>query len=161
MRYLFYLLFFLLSFGQLQRLSFWEQEVNIYLHEVVMIGIGIGLIGRIGQIGQIRRIGQTKLVKGIIFFLGVLLLSLINNFWQFSFRQNLVGFLYWGRLFLYFSFFLSTTTWLKRNKENKRYLENSLKIFVFLTIVFSYLQYFLYPDLRNLCLLYTSPSPRD
>lgn len=158
MKYLIYLLFFLLSFGQLQRISFLDQQVNIYLHEVVMAAIGIRLIGRIGQIG---RRGPIRWVRAIIFFLGVLLLSLINNFWLFTPLQNLVGFLYWGRLLLYFSFFLVLLNWGgeggEGSKGNKGILKRGLDIFIILTIIFSYLQYFLYPNLRNLYYLGWDP----
>jgi len=152
MRYLIYLLFFLLSFGQLGRISFLDQQANIYLHELMM---GFVVIGHMGQIRQIRLIG---IWKWTFFFLTVLLLSLINNFWQFNLQQNLIGFLYWGRLVLYFVFFLILFNWgSKGSEENKGVLKRGLDIFATLTVIFSYLQYFLYPNLRNLYYLGWDP----
>jgi hypothetical protein len=152
MKYLIYLLFILLSLGQIQRVSFLDQQVNIYLHEVVMTVVVIG------QIGQIRRIG---IWKEIFFLLVALLLSLINNFWLFKLLENLVGFLYWARLALYFVFFLVLFNWGDKggrgNEGNKGILRRGLDIFIILTIIFSYVQYFFYPNLRNLSYLGWDP----
>lgn len=147
MKYLIYLLFVLLSFGQLQRFSFLGQQVNIYIHEIVMA------VMVMKQIGQIHRI---RVGKEIIFFLGILLLSLVNNFWQFNLQQNLIGFLYWARLTLYLAFFTVLLNWGSRGR-NKGILGKGLNVFVTLTIIFSYLQYFLYPNLRNLYYLGWDP----
>lgn len=158
MKYLIYLLLFLVSFGQLQRISFLDQQVSLYLHELVMV---IGLIVRIRQLEltkAIRQIGQIRLFRRIIFFLGILLLSLIANFWRFEWWQNLVGFLYWLRLVLYFSFFIILLDWqFKAGDKAKEIIKRALNIFVFLTLTFSYLQYFLYPNLRNLSYLGWDP----
>lgn len=148
MKSLIYLIFILLSFGQWQRISFLDQQVNIYLHEIVMAFV---------VIGQIRQIGLIRRIREILLFLGVLLLSLINNFWQFSWLENLVGFLYWLRLVLYFGFFFILFCHLKEEKTASKTVRWGLNIFLLLTVIFSYLQYFLYSDLRNLVYLGWDP----
>lgn len=159
MKYLIYLLFIVLSFGQLGRISFFKQQVNIYPHEIIM---GFILLSQIRQIGRIRRIDQIRPIgRSIVTFLAILFLSLINGFWQYNLLQNLVGLLYWGRLVLYFGFFVAIISWLNRKDEGhwerKKIIEKGLTIFVGLTVIFSYLQYFLYPNLRNLYYLGWDP----
>lgn len=146
---LLYLIFFLLSFGQLSRISFFDQQVNIYLHEVVMAFFVI--VSSWPHFSRLNRDSRGKKIKiAMLFFLGILLLSLINNFWKFSFFQNEVGFFYWARLALYFIFF--GVLYRLRPK-----IGNAINIFVFLTLIFSILQYFLYPNLRNLIYLGWDP----
>lgn len=155
MTLLIYLIFFFFSFGQLGRISFWNQQINVYLYELVMaivMGLLMVKIRPIRLIGQIRK----KQLQPIGFFLLILLLSLIYRFWEFPFNVNLVSFLYWLRLFFYFFFFLSLSFWLEKQKK-KIILSHGLIITTVLTIIFSYTQYFLYPNLRNLYYLGWDP----
>lgn len=144
MKYLLYLVFILLSFGQLQRVSFAGGQINIYLHEIVM-----GLVVLTGIRG-IKEIGRTG--KIIFIFLGLLLISYINNFWKFSLVENLVGFFYFARLALYFGFFIVILV-----QGNRKDIIRAIGIFGWLVIIFSFFQYFLYPDLRNLYYLGWDP----
>lgn len=153
MAYLIYLVFILLSFGQLQRISFFDQRLNIYLHEVVM---GVVLIGGFGVVRGIREIREIG--KYITIFLGILLLTLINNFWKFGALENSIGFLYLARLAIYFGFFFVLLgRGNKGDKGNMGDVKNAIGFFGWLTIFFSFLQYFLYPDLRNLYYLGWDP----
>lgn len=158
MTVLIYLIFFIFSFGQLGRISFWNQQINIYLYELMMVIVMGLLMVKIRPKRLIRLIGQIrkKQLQPIGFFLLILLLSLIYRFWEFPFNVNLVGFLYWLRLFFYFFFFFSFSIWLEKEKK-KAILSKSLVMITILTIIFSYTQYLLYPNLRNLYYLGWDP----
>lgn len=136
-----------------------EQQINIYPHEIIM---GFILLTWVSQFGRIRRIDQIKAIgRSIGIFLAILFLSLVNGFWQYDLLQNLVGLLYWGRLVLYFGFFIFLVGWLNQGDSpslnNKKTVKRGLIAFVILVILFSYIQYFLYPDLRNLYYLGWDP----
>lgn len=147
-----YLIFIFLSFGQLGRISFFEQVINIYLYEMIM---GIGLIVLFFLSGFKRLLIELYKKKAILFFLGVLLISLINNFWNFSLKENFIGFLYWFRLFFYFIFFIALS--IQKNTRIILAIKRGFYFFIYLTIFFSFIQYFLYPDLRNLYYLGWDP----
>lgn len=155
MNYFIYLLSFFLSLGQLERISFLDQHVNIYLHEVILLLIIIFYILTVILIKK-TKLGKklTTIEKAIVIFLSILLLSFINGFSQFTFSQNIVGFLYFGRVCMYFLFFFALTHWNSQNNEqSQKMIRKGIIIFATLTIIFSYLQYFLYPNLRNLSYL--------
>ena len=147
MKYLIYLVFILLSLGQLLRISFFDQTVNIYLHEMIMVTI----IGLLFKSINLKKILENQSVKYFGLFILSLFLSLIWYFWQFSLFTNIVGFLYLFRLLLYFLFFMCLF------KIDKKILKKGVHIFTALTIVFSLSQYVLYPNLRNLYYLGWDP----
>lgn len=159
MNYFTYLIFFFLSLGQLERISFLDQYVNIYLHEVIILFIIIFYAIRIILIKKAKLCKKiTSIEKAILIFLSILLLSFINGFAQFTLSQNTVGFLYFGRLCMYFLFFFTLTHWnSKNNEQSQKVICKGIIMFSILTIIFSYLQYFLYPNLRNLSYLGWDP----
>lgn len=136
-------LFFLLSLGQLQRISFLNQRINVYLHEIFMLGLILKNLK--------TSLFVFKKWKEIFFFLLIIFLSLINRFFKFSLRENIIGFLYFLRLTLYFFYFFYLLT-LQKIKR-KMIIKKGFKFFGFLTLIFSFLQYFFYPDLGNLSYL--------
>lgn len=159
MNYFIYLLSFFLTLGQLERISFLDQHVNIYLHEVILLLIIIFYILKIILIKK-TKLGKklNPLEKAMVIFLSILLLSFINGFYQFTLSQNIVGFLYFGRVCMYFLFFFTLTHWNSQNNEqSQKMIRKGIIIFAALTIIFSYLQYFLYPNLRNLFYLGWDP----
>ncbi len=156
MKFLLYISFFLFSFGQLLRVSLFEKQVNFYLYEISLALFS--LVFYITNIEKIKLIGKKicQQFKPVLFFLFVLLISLFIEIRQFNKFQNLIGFFYFLRLILYFSYFFSLYFWLK-NKNNLAVIKNSLKIFVYLTVISTLIQYFLYPNLRNLMYLGWDP----
>lgn len=154
MGYLVYLFFILLSFGQLTRISLFDQQINIYAHEVIMMII---ILFRGGE--SFKSLYRRLLsAKPTLFFLLTLFVSLLDNFWQYPQIVNLVGLLYWLRLCLYFIFFISLSDWIGKNRSgNLKRLSRAISVFLLLTIVWSTLQYFLYPNLRHLAYLGWDP----
>ncbi len=155
MKIIFYLVILLFSLGQLGRLSFFGQTINLYLYEIVVGFIFLYLLLKF-RLTPIKH--GLKHFKIIFWFIGILLISYLLNFFRFSLFQNFVAFLYLIRLVIYLGFWGYWGYWLNKEKINfSRHFWNMLVIFTFLTIISSYLQYFLYPDLRNLFYLGWDP----
>ncbi len=151
MQYLFYILAFLLSLGQLGRLSFLNQQINIYIFEIVLfIIVFLGLLKKDTYL-NIKNNKHWALIKAIYIFLGVLGGTYLLSIFQFTHIQNEVALLYLLRLVLYFHFFILL---LIRPMPS---LRKSIYIFICSTLLFSILQYFLYPNLRNLSYLGWDP----
>ncbi|HLC94268.1 MAG TPA: O-antigen ligase family protein [Patescibacteria group bacterium] len=150
MPYLLYSIFLLLSLGHIGRISLFDQEVNLYLHEVVMAPTLFYLMKKIGFSLFTR---PKPHEKAFYIFILVLFVSLISEFWKFSMFENTVGFLYLIRLFMYGLFFLYLLSWVTLKKDHGTVIKKGVQLFMVLTIIFSIAQYFLYPELTNLAYL--------
>lgn len=144
---LFYLTALLFSLGQLARVSFYNQQVNFYLYEVLMVMTLFALFFKYGF--KLLRFSWEKF-KPVFVFLGILLVSLIIGFTKYSLFQNAVGFLYWYRLHIYFLYFFYLSYHLKNNKDFYKVVKRGFYLIAILTIFSTLVQYFFYPDLRNL-----------
>lgn len=142
-----YFLFLLLSLGQLGRISFLGQQINWYLFEIVLLVTSFILFFRYKFEPWLQ---IAKNWKSAIFFLGALVLSLVISLMRFSLIENVVAALYLARIFLYFSYFFYLGYHAKKYPKTKKHLFNSFLVFVCITLVTSLVQYFLYPNLRNL-----------
>ncbi len=140
MTILFYLTSFLFSLGQLGRISFANQQINFYLYEIVLT-INLLFLFFKYRFQPIKE--AWKKHRPIFIFLGILLVSLLINLTKYAQFQNFVGFLYFFRLALYFFYFF----YLKYHSPN---VKKGTFLIATLTIVSTLIQYFLYPDLRNL-----------
>ena len=142
------LTFFLFSLGQLGRVSFFNQQVNFYLYEVLM-GILLLFYFLKLKFTPLKKLfdSQQWIFWGFIY----LLISFFVKFFDYSLFENIVSFLYLLRLFFYFLFF--TYLYFYYQKKEKKVLVLGFLIFSFLTIIFSFVQFFLYPNLRNLAYL--------
>lgn len=142
---LFYLLSFFLSLGQAGRISFFNQQINIYPFEIVLVVIIFILFSK-------RHF--SLLLKSACLLNGILFISLVNGFWEYNLLQNLVGIAYLIRFSLYILFLLLLLT---SSNEIKKMATKSFWVLVILIPFFSIVQYFLYPDLRNLYYLGWDP----
>jgi len=132
------LLFF--SLGQLGRFSFLNQQINIYLYEIGVVLILINLFFKY-KLHPLN--SHRKLIKSLIILISTLLFSFIINLYHFKATQNLIAGLYLIRLLIYFflSFYLIS---------NQQKFGKSIILFIIFTVFIGTVQYFLYPDLRNL-----------
>ncbi len=144
---LIYLTFILFSLGQLGRISFFGQQVNIYAYEGALLFVLLVLFVKYGAM-PIKSAYSS--FKSIFIFLAFLFFSYILNFFNFSWFENAVSFLYFLRLIFYCCFFFYLLFHCKKRKESRTVLKSGLTIFIGLTILISIAQYFFYPDLRNL-----------
>ncbi len=131
----------LFTLGQLGRLSWLNQTINVYVYELGAMVLVVVLILK-HRLAPWRRYG----VRLRYFYWGaaILFLTFVISFPLFSWEQNLVAFLYLGRLCLYGLFFIYAAY--EKNLRPDRWLVLAIALIV----VCSYLQYWWYPDLRNL-----------
>ena len=140
MSIIFYTTAFLFSLGQLGRISFFNQQINFYLYEVALI-INVFFLFLKYRLEPIK-VAWNKF-KPIFFFLGVLFFSLLISLSKYNFFENIVASLYLFRLILYFLYFI----YLKHCSLN---VKKGVYLIAVITIFSTLIQYFLYPDLRNL-----------
>lgn len=149
----FYFIIFIFSFGQLARISFYDQQINFYLYEF-FFGFFLFLLFFKYRFQPLKNFFKKN--YSFFYFFLILFLSLINNFWHYSLFENFVGWLYFFRLVFYWVSFSYLKYWIEK-EEKKDVIKKSLNIFIFITIITTTIQYFLYPDLRNLMYLGWDP----
>ena len=139
----FLVLFFLFSLGHLARVSFFDQEINTYLYEIVYFGwlVWLGLKYKLQPL-------KNKQWKWLLYFTVTLLGTYLFFLYSFSPFQNLVASLYVIRLLLYLLGIPYVLHHVK--KEKSKQLIKGYILFIGLTLLFSLVQYGLYPNLRNL-----------
>lgn len=156
-----FLIIAILSLGQLQRISFVNQQVNFYVYEILMVFfiLSLSIFTLIKNRFSIKKIIEIKLefykknaglINAIGYFLLALSVSLLFTYSNFNQGENLVAAMYLGRMILYFIFFLFLIFYIDSEKTAISIIKKSLTTFLILTFVFSVIQYFYYPDLRNL-----------
>ena len=137
---LFYLTAFLFSLGQLGRVSFFNQQVNFYLYEIIPT-LSLFVLFLRYRFKPIKE--AWKKYWPVFLFLFILLLSLLFDLHKYNLFSNIVASLYLFRLILYFLFFFYFRYHLPAIKKG-------IFLIAVLTIISTSIQYFLYPDLRNL-----------
>lgn len=147
MNILFYITAFLFSLGQLGRISFFNQQANFYLYEITLT-VSIFFLFWKYRLQTIKE--SWKKFLSIFIFLAILLASLLTGVTKFTQFENLVGSLYLVRLYLYFIYFFYLHYHVLKNKSFSRVIKSGVFIIAVLTIISTLVQYFLYPDLRNL-----------
>jgi len=143
MAVIFYLTFFLFNLGQLGRISLNNGQINFYLYEVFLTFIFIWLFIKFKLAPLKQTFAKYKIIY--IFFLWLLSTSV--------FRGNIISFLYLFRLLFYPLFFL----YLSNLNIKKNTLKKGFFIFILITLISSFVQYFFYPDLHNLLYLGWDP----
>lgn len=145
-------LFLLLALGQLGRISFFDQQINIYLYEIYLIGLLTYLFSRY----KLKPFAEN-IKKPILAFLLILFASFAFSFYQFNAFENFIGFLYFLRLSVYFISFIYFQYSFKKEKKFLNDFKRGFLGFIIVTGVFSLIQYFFYPNLRNLFYLGWDP----
>ncbi len=148
------LIFFLLSLGQLGRISFLGQQVNFYLYEIAVVALVLTLLTayRLQPI-----ISFMKKYPAMLFFFFLMLFSFLLRYTYYSFQENFIAFLYFLRFFTYVCLFIYLARYWQDQKKSNTVVQSGILVLSSITIVFSLTQYFLYPDLRNLFYLGWDP----
>lgn len=149
-----YLFFFFLSLGQIGRISFFNQEININLYETGMVVWFFWFFLKFKLVPIERSLKQTKI---LYIFLSWLFVTYVFSLGRFSSFQNIVGSFYLLRLIAYFVFFIYLSFALTKFKNLKTNHRQSIVLFLIITVLFSVFQYILYPNLRNLSYLGWDP----
>ncbi len=153
--YLIILLFIVFPFGQLTRLPLNIPEVNIYLQDILVGGLaGSWIIYHL-----LKKIPFPKppLLKPILFFFAIALLSLLVNSFHLLERETLVAGLYLVRFMSYAGIYFITYDLVKKGNINGNSLKLGLIFAGVASAIFGLVQYFLYPDLGNLAYLGWDP----
>ena len=145
--HLFYLLFLLFSLGQLGRISFFAQQINIYLYEGCFLLALVVLLGKYGL--KPVRVAYKKFQVVYIFFF-YLFISFLFSLAKYRPWENYVAALYFFRLLLYFLYFFYLSYHLIKYPDFEKKLRKIFIFFVVLTLIISFMQYIFYPNLRNL-----------
>lgn len=149
-----YALFLFFSLGQLGRISFFKQEINFYAYEIILIS---GLFWLIATYRFVPLIKSYNRYKPIFVFFAILALSLAISLPSFTIRENVIASLYFVRLLFYFLFLFYASYYLKNKKKDTSVFLHGIFLFVGITLTTSTVQYFFYPDLRNLFYLGWDP----
>lgn len=139
----FIILFFLFSLGHIARISFFNQEINVYLYEIVYFS-WLAWLGSKYKLLPLK----SKQWRWLVYFMGILLGSYLFSLNRFSAFENFVASLYVIRLLLYLLGIPYVVHHAK--KESSKKMLSGYILFVCLTLLFSLVQYGLYPNLRNL-----------
>jgi len=138
--------------GQIGRISLLGQQINMYVYEPVLFIYTVYLF-------YLYKAEPLKLrlakVGGLL--LGTLGVSLLLNLGLFTRVDTMIALLYLLRLTMYIAFFLCFYYSVSVDKKLKSHLQNSLILFGIATVIATFVQYFLYPDLRNLFYLGWDP----
>ncbi len=145
---------FLFSFGQIGRLTPFELPIYGNIYEIVLMVPLFILIEKYTVPKDLRKI---TFLNPILIFCGWLFISLVASYFNYSYLQNFIATLYFARLLFYFIFLIYFYSYIEKNKTVIPYYEVILIVISFFTIIFSLIQYFLYPNLGNIAYLGWDP----
>lgn len=144
---LLYISAFLFSLGQLGRVSFFGQQINMYLYEV-FAGILLAVLLWKYRTKPLRE-AFTRFKFTVCFF-GFLFLSYFFFIARFSPFQNFTAFLYLFRFAVYTGLFFYALHHVKTEKKFAKNILYAVFVVAVIGILSVFIQYFLYPNLRNL-----------
>ncbi len=143
---LFYSVFVLFSVGQMGRISFFGQQINIYIYEICLVLTVFYLFFQY----KLKPLKESyESFREIYLFFIWLLITFIIGLGFYKPFENIVGVFYLLRLIFYWIYWIYLSYWTNKNKENKPLISRSILLFTVLTAIFSVIQYLFYPDLRN------------
>lgn len=156
---LFFIFFILLllPFGQLTRLPLNFREVNIYVHDILVIFLLLSWLIR--KFFKKERFSWPALTKPILAFFMVAFFSWILAFSYYEIKEMLVGLFYLLRWIAYGGIYFVLVDLLKKEKNPKlnSKIYNLLIISGSSAAILGLLQYLFFPDIRALTLLGWDP----
>lgn len=154
--FIIFLCFITFTLGQIGRVSLFNQEINGYVYEFFALILLSILVIRRG-FNPIHE--YLKKYRYVFIFLGFLIGTFIARISYFSLFENVAGSLYLLRLVFYFLVFIYVLYEYRTDRSNKtnRNVNIVFNISAGFVIVFSLIQYFLYPNFRNLLYLGWDP----
>lgn len=150
-----YLSFVFFVIGPLGKLPLEIVGVNIYLADLA-IGT-LGLIWLIKYKLAYKLLKSDKICRAFILFVFLAFLSWIFSPVALSAGERIISFMYWLRLVAYFSLYITFRYLLKSNLIKHGNIVRYLIFSGLILALVGWMQYFLYPDLRNLSYLGWDP----
>ena len=148
---LFFFILLIISFGQIGRIGFGSYPAYMYLYEIILVVFIVLLLPMVFNKNLI------KTNRSILVFMTWLILSLlVSMFWYWTFA-NIIAILYALRLEAYFLYFILLKDYLQKNSDVKPIFQKGIYYFLALTIVYSFIQYFFYPNIGNIAYLGWDP----
>ena len=132
-----------LSCGQIGRLSFIHQQIQVYLYELPLFLFTV--LFYVKQ-GGFNAVVKEKWMRIFIVFVGWTALTYFFSLSKFSLTENGIGLMYQIRLLIYGFWIWAVSTY---SVKNQTILRRGFFIFVISVTISSFIQYFWYPDLRN------------
>lgn len=140
-------------FGQILKLTLFSQVKVSLLDALSAIFVLIGFVSGF----RIKNKFRPFLRKPGLLFIGFSLLSLLIASFKLPLADILQGLFYLTRFTIYFFFYLQLVWFFNNNKNRKEIVSKGLLLAGSCVAVFGILQYFIYPDLRNLLYLGWDP----
>lgn len=151
---LFYILCGAFTLGQIGKISFLGQQINAYVYELPLVIFTLYLLFRYKNEPVKQILHKTPT---IVYLPGYLLLIFIFTAAFYPVHTNVVGFLYLARLIMYLTFFIYLYYYAEKENKFKRILWRGIASITGATVFLSAVQYFLYPNLRNISYLGWDP----
>lgn len=144
LKIIFSLLILSFPIAEIGRFQF-SNGIAFSINDAFLIVLVISWIGY--HLFKKKKVNKNNLTKPILIFIGIALISLILNIPHLSVINFLVSFLYLLRWTMYASLFFIVKEFDKKFRNKIPYL---LLFSGLLVVVSGYIQYFLYPSLKNL-----------
>ena len=149
------IIYFSSLLGSSIRLPVFLPPLNIYIQDLFLGLLAVLILGNFRNI--YKKVKDYAPIKIFIFFLIYSSITLIISPFNLNFNEKIISALYIFRYTVYFSIYPATLFLLAKNKENKTLLKKIINVAGFGLILIGWLQYFLYPDLRNIAYLGWDP----
>ena len=154
-KFLIVLLLILFPFGQLTRIPLAISGVTLYFQDLIITALLFWWL--VNHLLKKKPFLKPLLRLPIFAFMGISLFSLLINFGNLEVFELLISFLYFLRWSTHAGIYFVTYEITKNKKQKTDNILKSLAASGVLTGVFGLIQYFLYPNLRNLYYLGWDP----
>jgi len=154
-KYLIYLCFLAFIIGPLARIPLNLTHINLYFSDLVVMIFCLTWLFNLKSLFPYLK--TDKIIRYVFLFTLVAFLSLVFSQLQLSVYERIVSFLYLLRFLAYFFIYISLKYLLDFGKINPSHITRLLTASGLIISLIGWLQYFLYPDLRNLYYLDWDP----
>lgn len=150
----FFLLFFLLPLGQLERIPLANPQIGFYAHDIVIFLIVFLWLGM--KMLQKQKIKIGKIGKAILFFLLAAFISFAVNSFGKNVNEITIAFLYLFRWAVYAGLYFVLIN-INIFKKQNILISKGLIFVGFAFAVFGLIQYLVFPDIRPLAIYQWDP----
>lgn len=155
LKYLFHLCLITIIIGPLGVLPLAIPSVNLYFSDIFVFLICLTLLTQTRK--MINIIKKDKISVYFFIFISLSFISLILSPITLTIIERLISFLYLMRLAAYFGVYLAAVYLLKRKITTSRNIIAWMSLIGAILVLLGWVQYFLYPNLRNLYYLGWDP----